>query len=135
MAGFLEIDDSELRKLQLDLSGAPLRVQFGRTKVVKRGLKYIEMAMKHDAEGHRYLKHLPKAVSSEMLTDDMGEAGLGPDGGQGSIAHIIVYGSVNNAPVYDHTAGPRKMIPRILRDFADMGEDAVLGGGDGSARR
>lgn len=136
MAGWLDIDDSELRELEVDLSEAPLRVQVGQTKVIRQGLRYLVAAMKEDATGHRYLRQLPAAVSAEMLTRDMGEAGLGPNSGQGSIAHIIVYGSVNNAPVYDHMAGPRRMIPLILRDFADMGEQSVLGqGGGGRDRR
>ena len=63
-----------------------------------------------------------------MLSPLMVEVGLGPDGNQGSLAHIIVYGSVNNGPVYDHMSGPRRAMPRIVRAMGAMAEDAVLGG-------
>lgn len=124
------IDDDELRTLELDLRRAPLRIQFGMTEALAtRAAPIVEREMRRDASGHRYLRHLPRSVSSDMISPSTLEVGLGPKRGtQGSIAHIIVYGSVNNAPVYDHMAGPRRAMPRVEKAMADQAEDDVLGG-------
>jgi hypothetical protein len=92
--------------------------------------------MKVDAAGHmgnwfgrhgtEYVTPLPKHVSFEMLSDWEIEAGI-ENKGAGKLAHIIVFGSVNNAPVYDHTAGLRRTIPFALHELAGVAEDAVLG--------
>lgn len=136
MSRRIHIDDSELEHLALDLSGAPMRIQFGASKVVRRGAKIIDGVMRKDATGHQgnwfgkpgtsYRTPLAQHVSHEMLTPLMAEIGIEPKGA-GSLAHIIVYGSVNNAPVYDHTAGPRRAMPAIERMFGDEAEDSVLG--------
>jgi hypothetical protein len=119
-------DDHELRNLEHDLSGAPGRMQRNAVKVLARGGRLINREMKKDARGHRRLPHLPDAVSNEFTGLLEQEIGLSP-GGQGSLAHIIAYGSVNNAPVYDHTAGLRRAEPRIVEWFADAAEESVLG--------
>lgn len=125
----IHIDDSELRNLYVDLRGAPLRVQNNTRETLVRSARAVNDEMREDARGHRYLKHLPRAVSYQLIDRYTAEIGLGPQRGtQGSLAHIIVYGSVNNAPVYDHTAGLRRAEPRILEWFADEAEDSVLGG-------
>ena len=124
---WLEIDAREVRQLEADLSGAPLRVQFAASRSTRKGARLVDVEMQRDARGHRYLPNLPNAVSHEMIDPLTAEIGLGPDGDQGSLAHIIVYGSVNNSPVYDHTAGIRRAMPAILDMYADAGEDSVLG--------
>lgn len=124
----LSIDDTELRRLEVDISGAPGRMQRNCTETVIKGARAVEKGMKRDARGHRYLRHLPKAVSYQLLTPFEAEIGLGPKRmTQGSLAHIIAYGSVNNAPVYDHTAALRRETPNIERMFADAAEQSVLG--------
>jgi hypothetical protein len=127
----IEWDDHELRNLEMDLRGAPGRAQRGATKVLAKSGLRINRGMKADARGHRFLPHLQNAVTNEFIGPMEQEIGLGPDGNQGSLAHIIVYGSVNNAPVYDHTAALRRATPAIERDFADMIEEATLGAGGG----
>ena len=47
--------------------------------------------------------------------------------GAGKLAHIIVFGSANNAPVYDHTAALRRSIPAIEKVLADAAEGSVFG--------
>lgn len=123
----VHVDDSELRNLYVDLRGAPMRVQFAAGKAIRRGAIVMDEAMRDDANGHRYLPHLHRAVSHEMIGPLSAEIGLSP-GGQGSLAHIIVYGSVNNAPVYDHTSGPRRRLPIVADWMGDAGEESVLGG-------
>jgi hypothetical protein len=87
----------------------------------------VDKGMKRDARGHRYLPRLPRSVSHEFLDYWTQEIGLSPiPGTQGRLAHIIVYGSVNNAPVYDHTAGLRRPNPDP-RDVRGTAEDATLG--------
>lgn len=126
MAGFLDIDATEVRMLEADLRRAPFRVQIGATKTLRRAAELIDSGMRADATGHRHLAGLPNAVSHEMIDAQTAEIGLSP-GGQGSLAHIIAYGSVNNAPVYDHTTALRRATPAVARMFADMGAEAVLG--------
>jgi hypothetical protein len=126
--GGFEIDDSELRTLQIDLREAPGRSQRGARKTLADSGDMVDTEMQRDARGHRYLPRLPKSVSHGFVGLLTMEIGLGPiPRTQGRLAHIIVYGSVNNAPVYDHTAGLRRAEPRILEKFGQMGEDATLG--------
>jgi hypothetical protein len=130
-------DTSELRNLLIDISGAKLRVQLGVTKVLDTSRRIVEREMKLDARGHegnwfgkpntQYAMHLSRHVSSELLTDRSAEIGIEAKG-SGKLAHLLAYGSVNNAPVYDHTAGLRRAEPRIVRLVAGEGEESVLGG-------
>lgn len=123
------IDGDQLNELEADLRGAPARIQVDTREGVKRAAKRIAKEMRVDASGHRYLADLPRAVSYTAFFNEA-EIGLGPRRGtQGSLAHIIAYGSVNNAPVYDYTAGLRRAEPKILEDFADDAESDVLGKG------
>jgi hypothetical protein len=131
------IDDSELRTLRVDLTGAPLRAQLGARSRINRGRIKVEAGMRRDARGitgnwfgkpgTSFDTGLQRHVSSEMLTPLSAEIGIRP-GGAGSLAHILTYGSVNNGPAWDHTASLRRATPGIERDIADMGEDATLGG-------
>lgn len=133
----IDIDDAELRNLEIDLSGAPGRIQRRapatlRTKVGPA----LSREMKADAAGHmgnyfgipgtEYVTPLPRHVSFEMRSTWEVEAGI-ENKGAGKLAHIIVYGSVNNAPVYDHTAALRRVQPRALQWLADAAEGSVLG--------
>ncbi len=124
------IDDSELRTLEADFAGADRRIQRNLPAVMRGKIgPALARQMRRDAGGHRYLPHLPSSVSWEMLDQWTVEAGLSPKPGtQGALAHIIVYGSVNNGPVYDHTAGPRRLLPRWTEMLGDAAEDSVLGG-------
>lgn len=137
--GDIEIDDSQVVRLGLDLSRAPLRVQFGARKVTERGAEVIDRQMTLDAAGHignyfgivgtEYVTPLPEHVSHEWVGDLEQEIGI-ESKGAGKLAHIIAYGSVNNAPAYDPMAGPLRKIPLILRNYAEMGEESVLGEGE-----
>lgn len=132
----LHIDDSELRNLELDLSRAPLRAQANASSAVRRGAQLVDAEMVIDATGHmgnyfgipgtEYATPLEKHVSHEMLAPLWAEIGI-ESKGAGKLAHIIVYGSVNNAPVYDHTAALRRSTPAIEGFVADAGEESVFG--------
>lgn len=122
-----DFDDTEVRRLEVDLSQAPARIQREAPRVLRRlvGPK-LAHEMKQDADGHRYLTHLPSHVSYEMLGPFSLEAGI-EYVGQGKLAHIIVFGSVNNAPVYDHVRGLRRTTPYAEKWLGDAAEESVLG--------
>lgn len=130
----VEIDGSEVRNLVVDMSGAPLRIQFGVSKNIGKGARLVEREMKLDARNARRrspsrIKHLPKAVTWEMLDAFSAEIGLGPrPGTQGSMAHWFAYGTSTRPPIYDHTAGLRRATPRIVEWLGADAEDDVLGG-------
>lgn len=132
----IHLDDSELRNLHLDLSRAPLRVQFNASSAVRKAARIVDKGMVQDARGHQgnwfgipgteFDTGLDKHVSHEMRGPLSAEIGIEYKG-SGKLAHIIVYGSVNNAPVYDHTAALRRSQPLIDKMIADAGEESVFG--------
>ena len=133
----MEWDADQLGRLEIDLTGTPKRVQFraARTMATRVG-PTVAKEMKVDAAGHQgnwfgmpgtsYNTPLEKHVSHEMVGPTEVEVGI-ENKGAGKLAHIIVFGSVNNAPVYDHMAGPRRALPRIERMLADTAEESMLG--------
>lgn len=127
----VEIDDSELAALEVDLSEAPTRVQLGSRKTLKRGAEIVDRAMVADARGHRYLPRFPRNISHGMVGDLEAEIGFDRSKGlQGSLVWIILHGSINNAPVWDYTAGLRRSTPEIVELFGGTAEDATLGAKD-----
>lgn len=128
---FVEIDDHQLRQLEVDLTEAPGRVQRTAPKALKRGAEIVDRAMKKDARGHRFLPKIPRSITHSMIDRWTAEIGFSPiRGTQGRLAHIILYGSINNAPVWDYTAGLRRSEPEVLELMARAGEDATLGAKD-----
>lgn len=123
------IDTSQLDALAKDLGGAERRVSTRVTRELKGriGMK-LKREMRQDASGHRQLRHLPNAVSYELIDPWMVECGLSPKKGtQGRLAHIIAYGSINNGPVYDKDAALWRSLPFALRVLGDAAEYSVLG--------
>lgn len=132
----IEVDDRELRKLEVDLSRAPGRVQRNTRVGIIKGARMVKAEMRVDASGHRgsyfgrphkKLTPLPKAVNYELLTELEAEIGFDKQGA-GKLANLFAFGSVNNSPVFDHTAGLRRSTPAIERILADEAEESVLGG-------
>lgn len=133
----LRIETDELSRLEVDFREAPGRMQrsANRTLDGKVG-PMVAKEMRVDATGHQgnwygrpgtqYDTPLENHVSHEMLDPWTVEVGI-ESKGAGKLAHIIVYGSAKNAPVYDHMAGPRRALPRIERLLGDDAEDAVFG--------
>lgn len=133
----IRIETEELSRLELDFREAPGRMQrsANRTLDGKAG-PMIAREMRVDATDHQgnwfgvpgtqYDTDLEKHVSHEMLDSWTVEVGIEAKG-SGKLAHIIVYGSAKNAPVYDHMAGPRRALPRIEALLGDDAEDAVFG--------
>lgn len=133
----IHIDDSELDRLDIDLRGAGPRAQFGADKAVRQGARLIHRDMKRIVDGHmgnwfgipgtEYPTPIGQHVAIEMLGLAWVEVGVNKEGA-GKLAHILAFGSVNNAPVFDHTRALRQNIPAVLRMLGDEGEDAVFGG-------
>lgn len=131
------IDDSELATLEADLSGAPLRVQFGAEKQLLDAARMVNRDMRRIVDGHlgnwfgipgtSYPTPIGRHVSHEMVGELEVEIGVEKKGA-GKLAHILAYGSVNNDPVFDHTRALTGNLPRILAAMADVAEDSVLGG-------
>lgn len=123
-------DTSEVDTLAADLSAAPGRMQRKAPKVFARGALKIKESLRSDASGHGHLPHLEGTVAYTKFSDLDYEIGF-DDVGQGELAAIAVYGSVNNAPVmsspFEHA---RRELPFIERALADAGEEAVLGDDD-----
>lgn len=130
-------DDGDLKRLEIDLAGAPGRIQRAAPATLRAQVgPRLAREMRRDARGHMgnwfgkpgtsFPTPLPQHVSFEMLDAWELEAGIEKKGA-GKLAHIIVFGSVNNAPVYDHTAALRRTTPFALNALADVAEDSVLG--------
>lgn len=136
MAG-MEWDADELGRLVVDLRGAPHRMQRAARDALDTEIgPMVAKEMRVDAKGHKgnwfgipgtsYNTPLEKHVSHEMVGRYEVEVGIEKKGA-GKLAHIIVFGSVNNGPVYDHMAGPRRALPRVERLAGKRAEDSVLG--------
>lgn len=130
-------DDRELRQLEVDLRKAPLRTQFNARKAMTKAARVVQREMKRDATGHHgnyfgapgteYLTPLAKHVTFDVDGPYSAEIGFEKKGA-GNLAHLLVYGSAKNAPVYDHTAALRRSEQEIVYLFADAAERSVLGG-------
>lgn len=131
----VHLDYTQLRELAIDLSGAPMRVQFNARKGLRESSKIVDQQMTIDATGHQgnwfgipgteYDTPLEKHVSWEFIGDLQTEIGIEAKGA-GLLAPIIVFGSVNNDPTYDHTAALRRSMPAILNIFGRQAQDATL---------
>ncbi len=126
---YIKFDTSEVKRLAVDLSEAPSRLQRKAPKVMARGAFQIKKGMRKDASGHNFLSKLSYKVNYDQLDSGGLNYEIGFDKvGQGNLANIIVFGSINNAPVFDHTAALRRETPLILHHLGDAGEDSVFGG-------
>jgi|GEM_PF-5750203 len=125
----VSIDTREVRALTVDLTRAPGRLQRGAPKVMRSIAVSLERAMKRDALGHRYLPKFSPEITKERR-DALGLAwSIGFEReGQGELAHIIVFGSVNNAPVYNFHGPLHRQRPKIAHKLGVEAENAVLGG-------
>lgn len=123
----IHFDTGEVDRLALNLSKAPGRMQRKAPKVFEVAANKVKRGMRRDASGHNYLSGLASTVNYDKLGDLSYEIGFDKIG-QGHLANIAAFGSVNNAPVLDLNAPLRRELPFILRHLADEGEDAVLGG-------
>ena len=131
----IRFDTSELDRLAVDLSKAPGRIQRKAPKVMHRAAFEIKKGMRRDLTEGLYnhgRSHIPQ-MSNKINYDRLDGLGLAYEigidkGGQGNLGNFAAFGSINNAPIFDHTASLRRELPNIMRNLGDAGEDAVLGG-------
>lgn len=79
----INIDDSELRNLGLDMSNAPLRIQLGASKVVRRGAEIVDAGMRRAAGGvpigtchHNCRTRHPACAQACVAKSSSGRAGV-----------------------------------------------------------
>lgn len=122
-------DTSEVNRLAADLSRAPSRIQRAAPKVFEVAANKIKKSLRRDASGHDYLQSgFEFKVNYDRLGPIAYEIGF-DDEGQGELANIAVFGSVNNAPIMQSPADHARLeLPHIERHLGDEGEEAVLGG-------
>lgn len=133
----IRFDTSELERLAVDLSKAPGRLQRRAPKVFARAAFEIKKQMRKDLREGMYnhrRTHIPDMlgqINYDRL-DTLGlayEIGIDKDG-QGKLGNFAAFGSINNAPIFDHTSSLRRELPNLVRHLGDAGEDAVLGGAE-----
>lgn len=123
----IKFDTSQVTRLALDLSKAPGRIQRSAPKVLEVAANKIKRGMKDDASGHGHLPALDRHVSYTKESALSYEIGFDKVG-QGNLANIAAFGSVNNAPVMDHAAALRRETPVMLSKLGQAAEDSVLAG-------
>lgn len=126
----VHVDSSDLNRLSVDLSRAPGRLQRRAPRTMKRSALEIKRRMQADFSGHNYARGVPASLEFQQrdalgLAFEIGE--LDSAGPQWGIAAILAFGTSNNAPVVDHTAGLRRETPNMLRHLADDAEGSVFG--------
>lgn len=126
------IEHTELVQLEVDLTGAPARVQRNATSVLRKSARLVQRGMQEDVKGAQRsrpssIKHMPKNVDHRIVGPLEAWIGLGPPDNQGSLAHLIAH-SGGGGPFYDYTAAIRRLTPAIVKMFGEAGADAVLGG-------
>lgn len=120
-------DTSEVNALSADLSQAPVRIQRKAPAVFLKGAIEIKRRIERSARGHDYLPQLASHVGHDRLGFLRHEIGFNKVG-QGNLANIAAFGSVNNAPIMPPPSViARPELPVIERHLGDEGEDAVLG--------
>lgn len=122
---YIGVDASEVHLLALDLSGAPERLTHNLGEVFKNEASALQRDMRRDAENHRYLPKFPRRLTAEKVEPLHHVIGFNV-GGQGSLAHIIVFGSINNAPVYNFYGPLIRRTEPFVEHVARIAEDSVF---------
>lgn len=115
-----DFDTRELGSLAQDFTAAGTKVIPALVPVASKAGVNIKRTMKSDASGHDHLPGLASKVNYEVSVHPLSvevEVGF-VDEGQGELANIAAYGSVNNAPVMDITRGLNEEVPRFMKAAA-----------------
>jgi hypothetical protein len=121
----MKVEHKEVTTLVIDLSEAPSRLADNLDSVFANEADALLRDMRRDAAGHRFLPNLPSHLRKWKLGPLSHEVGF-VTGDQGSIAHIIVNGSVNNAPVYDFYGPLTRRTEPFVRHIANIAEDSIF---------
>ena len=126
----IHFDTTEVNRLAVDFSKAPGRIQRKAPRIMQKTAFDIKTRMRRDARGHRYLPHFAREINYDR-TDTLGlayEIGFDKQE-QGNLANIIVFGSINNAPVYDFYGALYAEALGLVNKLAAAGQESVLGVG------
>lgn len=124
----VHFDTSQVDRLAVDLSDARFRIQRNAKQVVRKSAGRIEDTMRRDATGHRHLPQLQNYVGKDSLDDGYGYRIGFAKAGQGDLANVACFGTVNNFPVMDLNHGLRLEVPRLTQQLGSAAENSVLGG-------
>jgi hypothetical protein len=113
-------------ELAVDLSRAPDRLREAAGDLFKNEADALKRDMQRDAMNHRYLPKFARQLNQQKLAPMDHVIGFHTRG-QGSLAHIIVFGSVNNAPVYNFYGPLQRRTPFFVEHLARVAEDSVFG--------
>lgn len=122
-----DFDTSELSGVAADFTAAAVKVALAVVPVAHRAGGNMARTMRKDAAGHRHLPGLASTVGYDLearplsVTVDVGFR----KSGQGNLANIAAFGSVNNAPVMDITRALRDEVPNFMRWVAKVGSEAL----------
>ena len=123
----LDFDTSELDQLARDFATAGAKVIPAIVPTAHRAGNNIKRTMKADATGHAHLPALPYAVEYDVertATSVTIDVGFRKEG-QGNLANIAAFGSVNNAPVMDITRGLTEETPKFMQWAAKLAAEAL----------
>jgi hypothetical protein len=128
--GGVHFDTSQVDRLAVDMTEAPKRLQLRARKTMKRSALEIKRHMMEEFSGHRYARGVPASLEFRQLDGEgfayeIGE--LDSAGPQWGIAAILAFGTSNNAPVVDHTAGLWREAPIMASHLGADAESAVFG--------
>lgn len=94
---------SDLERLEQALGGMTAKAHAGVVAATKVSAERAEAQARQNASGRRHLKRYPKTITADVevgVTEI--RASVGPEkGGQGSLGHLIEYGSPTSAPHLD----------------------------------
>lgn len=121
------LDHRELDRFAADLLTVPTQVIPAILPTANRAGLNLKRRMGKDASGHSHLPGLASKVEYDVKATPSSvtvEVGF-RDEGQGELAGIAAFGSVNNAPVMDITAGLDEEAAKFTR-FAAVAAVKVL---------
>ncbi len=124
---FISVDASEVHTLTLDLESAPARLRDNADEVFKNEASALNRDMKRDAMGHRYLPVFAQHMTAQKVGHLHHIIGFNKVK-QAKLANIIVFGSVNNAPVYNFYGPLTRRTPYFVEHLARIAEDSVFSG-------
>lgn len=112
-----EWDTSELAALAVSLRLAPVKAMAAIVPVAGKAGVNMKASMRRAASGHSHLPGLSRYVEYDVTSSPLEvsvEVGFRKEG-QGNLANIAAFGSVNNAPVMDITKPLNDEVPAFMR--------------------
>jgi hypothetical protein len=116
----VDFEASSLNVLAVDLAGAgPEAVARSGVELAKSAQRVQDMARDLAPRGH--LPHYAATITWDASVDGL-DVEIGPDrqiNGQAKLAHILEYGSVNNAPFAHLGPAFDREVPDLVEHLAD----------------